>query len=152
MDPAGFEPAASSLQRRDSPRLSYAARECGSRVTGETTTTADVPGETRTLSLARAKGTFFLLELRARSFARWLSRSAVLTTCPWSRDDDMEPATAKSRVGFEPTIGDSASHCVGPLCHRPILRSAGAAPAVTATVGTRSRTEAGAVFSHVLSH
>ena len=69
-----------------------------------TTAPANVPRETRTLSLARAKGTFFLLELRARSFARWLSRSAVLATYPWARDDDTEPATAKSRVGFEPTM------------------------------------------------
>ena len=69
-----------------------------------TTAPANVPRETRTLSLARAKGTFFLLELRARSFARWLSRSAVLATCSWARDDDTEPATAKSRVGFEPTM------------------------------------------------
>lgn len=80
MDTAGFKPAATSLQGRLSIRLSYAARECGSKVTWETTTTADVPGETRTLSLALAKGTFFLLELRARSINRWLSRNAVLVT------------------------------------------------------------------------
>ena len=35
MDPAGFEPTATSLQRRNSPRLSYAARECGSSETGK---------------------------------------------------------------------------------------------------------------------
>lgn len=80
MDPAGFEPAATSLQRRNSTETELRGPRAVAGRQGQTTATASVPGESRTLSLAHAKGTFCLLELRARPFDRWLSRNAVLTT------------------------------------------------------------------------
>ena len=85
MDPAGFEPAAASLQRRNSTETELRGPRAVAGRQGQTTATASVPGESRTLSLARAKGTFFLLELRALVFDRFTHPPAIF----WLLDGSM---------------------------------------------------------------